>query len=280
MKTCDDRNVDLLLYLDNDSEQESKSFRAHLDSCAYCQSRLEQEHVLSSLLRESRPLYLAPAELRIRVSEAIASYSTRHGSRWNCWRQALFPSWKILVIASLVIACCLIAVPDVAQNIRAGSYLETAVAHHNRYLNHELSLGIRTSSPEAVTSWFADKVPFQFRLPSSVAALDAAPTYKLAGASVVEYRGIPAAMVLYEAPSGPISLLVESSKAAVVAGGDEVQNGALIFHYRQKGRFKVITWSIHDLSYALVSSIASSAQESCLVCHQGMADHGQFRMRH
>jgi hypothetical protein len=29
-------------------------------------------------------------------------------------------------------------------------------------------------------------------------------------------------MVVYEAPSGTISLLVESSKAAVVAGGDRV----------------------------------------------------------
>ncbi len=50
-----------------------------------------------------------------------------------------------------------------------------------------------------------------------------------------------------------------------------------MFHYRNEGRFKVITWSAHNLSYALVSSIASSAQESCMVCHQSMADHGQFR---
>jgi hypothetical protein len=99
----------------------------------------------------------------------------------------------------------------------------------------------------------------------------------LAGASLVQYRKIPAAMVVYEAPSGTISLLVESSKAAVVAGGDESHYGALMFHYRNEGRFKVITWSAHNLSYALVSSIASSAQESCMVCHQRMADHGQFR---
>jgi anti-sigma factor RsiW len=183
----------------------------------------------------------------------------------------------MLVPAALVIALCLMAVPNIVQNVRAASYVEAALTNHNRYLHGELRPGIRTKSPEAVTAWFADKLPFQFRLPSSEAALQANPTYELAGASLVQYRGIPAAMVVYEAPSGTISLLVESSKAAVVAGGDESHYGALMFHYRNEGRFKVITWSAHNLSYALVSSIASSAQESCMVCHQSMADHGQFR---
>jgi hypothetical protein len=169
------------------------------------------------------------------------------------------------------------AVPNIVQNVRAASYVETALTNHNRYLHGELSPGIRTKSPEAVTAWFADKLAFQFRLPTSEAALQANPTYELAGASVVQYRGIPAAMVHYEARSGTISLLVESSKAAVVAGGDVSHYGALMFHYRNEGRFNVITWSAHSLSYALVSSIASSAQEPCMVCHQSMADHGQFR---
>jgi anti-sigma factor RsiW len=169
------------------------------------------------------------------------------------------------------------AAPNIVQNVRAASYVETALTNHNRYLHGELSPGIRTKSPEAVTAWFADKLAFQFRLPTSEAALQANPTYELAGASLVQYRGIPAAMVHYEARSGTISLLVESSKAAVVAGGDVSHYGALMFHYRNEGRFKVITWSAHNLSYALVSSIASSAQESCMVCHQSMADHGQFR---
>jgi len=280
MKPCDDLNVDLLRYLENDlSEQEVKYLRAHLDTCVHCQDRLERERALSRFLHESRPLYLAPPELRIQVSAAIERNSARYRSRWDWWRRAspLVLNWKMLVPASLVVALCLMAVPNFVQNVRAASYVEAALTNHNRYLHGELSPGIHTKSPEAVTAWFADKVPFQFRLPSSEAALQANPTYELAGASLVQYRGIPAAMVVYEAPSGTISLLVESSKAAVVAGGDESHYGALMFHYRNEGRFKVITWSAHNLSYALVSSIASSAQESCMVCHQSMADHGQFR---
>ena len=280
MKPCDDLNVDWLRYLDNDlSEQEFKYLRAHLDACVYCQDRLEWERALSRSLQESRPLYSAPAELRSQISAAIEEYAARGQSRSDSWWLAspMILSWKMLVPAALVIALCLMAVPNIVQNVRAASYVEAALTNHNRYVHGELSPGIRTKSPEAVTAWFADKVPFQFQLPSSEAALQANPTYQLAGASLVQYRGIPAAMVVYLAPSGTISLLVESSKAAVVAGGDESHYGALMFHYRNEGRFKVITWTADNLSYALVSSIASSAQESCMVCHQSMADHGQFR---
>ena len=49
MKPCDDFNVDLLRYLDNDlSEQDFKYLRAHLDTCVYCQDRLERERALSA----------------------------------------------------------------------------------------------------------------------------------------------------------------------------------------------------------------------------------------
>jgi mycothiol system anti-sigma-R factor len=277
MNPCDDLNVDLLRYLDNDlSGEELKHFRAHLNSCAHCRDRLEREQALSSLLRDSRPLYSAPAELRVQISAAIEGHSGRDRSRRHWWRHTLplTLSWRMLVPAALVVVFCLISLPNIVQNVRAADYVETALTNHNRYLHGELSTEIRTSSPEAVTAWFAGKVPFQFRLPSS--GPQANPTYELAGASLVEYRAGLAAMVVYKAPTETISLMVASSKSAVVAGGDEIHYGALTFHYRNKDRFKVITWSNHDLSYALVSSVASSAQESCMVCHQTMADRDRF----
>jgi hypothetical protein len=39
----------------------------------------------------------------------------------------------------------------------------------------------------------------------------------------------------------------------------------------------VITWSTHGITYALVSSIHGSAQHSCLVCHQNIADQSVFK---
>lgn len=138
-------------------------------------------------------------------------------------------------------------------------------------------MGLRSSSPEMVTAWFTDKLPFHFRLPNAQSTPNDAPSYRLIGASIVNYRGNPIALVMYEKESQAISLLVASSKSAVVAGGDEVRSGDLTFHYRKENGFNVITWSNHDLSYALVSDISGSARESCLVCHQSMADPHTFK---
>jgi hypothetical protein len=74
-------------------------------------------------------------------------------------------------------------------------------------------------------------------------------SYRLTGASLVHYRGSPAALVTYEKESQTISLLVASSRSAVVVGENKVRFGNLTFHHRTDDGFKVITWSNHGLSY-------------------------------
>jgi anti-sigma factor RsiW len=186
--------------------------------------------------------------------------------------------WRALAAAVLVIAVGLAFVPGLVEQARATAFVEAAVESHRSYLNGNLPLEIRTDSPGEVTTWFADKVPFHFRLPASqVVPDDGTPAYRLTGARLVNYKGSYAALVTYEMQHQKISLLVASNKSAISAGGDQVRSSGLIFHYRSNGKFKVITWSNHGLTYALVSSLPGSAQQSCLVCHQNMADHNTFR---
>jgi hypothetical protein len=129
-----------------------------------------------------------------------------------------------------------------------------------------------------VTGWLAAKVAFPFRLPDSQAQSSGAPAYRLLGARVVDYRGSQAGLVSYAAPQNDtISLLVASTKYAVVAGGVEVRSGNLVFHHRLDAGFQIITWSNHGLAYALVSRAAGSARGSCLVCHQSMPDRNTFQ---
>ena len=98
------------------------------------------------------------------------------------------------------------------------------------------------------------------------------------GARVVNHKGSIAALVTYDTPKNEkMSLLIASGDSAVVAGGDEIRFGSLTFHYRNDGTLKVITWSNHGLSYALVSTIAGSSREPSLVCHQSMADRDAFK---
>ena len=289
MSPCDEVSLKALRYLDDRLQgQELRDFRAHLEVCPNCRASVETERALSRLLHRSRPLYSAPPALRARVAVAVEKHSGPILASENFYKRLLRsvgngfadPVRRVvrlrLLAATLAVTAMLLAfVPNAVRQVRAADYVETAVTTHRSYLDGNLALGIRSDSPEQVSSWFTGKVPFQFRLPQSTPG--SIPTYQLAGASLVSYRGSPAALIIYEKQKERISLLVASSQSAAVAGGDEVRSGALTFHYRTDQGFKVVTWSNHGLTYALVSAVAGSARESCLVCHQSMADHQNFR---
>jgi anti-sigma factor RsiW len=291
MTSCDEFSLKALPYLDDRLQgQELNDFRAHLEGCANCRANVETERALSKVLHRSRPLYSAPAALRARVAAVVEQHTASMRSRENFYERLLRilgsgfadPARRAarlrLLAATLAVAALVLAfVPNVVRQARAANYVEAAVATHRHYLDGNLPLGIRSDSPEQVAAWFRDKIPFQFRLPNAQSNAGSIPTYQLAGASLVSYRGSPAALVIYEKQKERISLLVASSQSAAVAGGDEVRSGALRFHYRTDQGFKVLTWSNHGLCYALVSSVSGSARESCMVCHQSMADHQKFR---
>ena len=290
MSSCDEYGVMLLRYLEKGLQgRDLENFRAHVEFCAKCRVGLEAEQALSQLLQRSRPLYLAPTTLRVRVAEAAAQHSAAIPGREGLYQrflQKLKRGWsaplghvlnvKVLATTLAIAALVLLFVPNAVRQARASSYVATAVAAHRSYVSGNLPPGLHSSSPELVTAWFADKLPFRFRLPSAEPVPDGKSAYQLTGAGLVSYQGAPVALVTYEKQNEKISLLVASSASAIVAGGDEVRFGTLLFHYRTDHGFKVITWSNHGLSYALVSSVTGSARESCLVCHQTMADQHSF----
>jgi anti-sigma factor RsiW len=292
MSNCDERSIDILFYLDNAlTGQKLADFRAHLAACSNCRERLEEEKALSSLLREARPLYLAPQALRARVAAAATEQASgfsassdrsrktaiQNLTRW--WRYVTWHafSWKPLAAMALVLVLSLLFIPGAVERVRATDYVEAATEIHRSYLQGALPLQCRSHSPEVVTAWFAGKTPFHFQLPTSQSVPNGKAVYWLTGARVVSYKGSPAALVAYETPTEKISLLVASSKSAIVAGGEEVRSGALTFHYRSGANSEVITWTNHGLAYALVSPLNGSPQHSCLVCHQDMADQNLFK---
>jgi anti-sigma factor RsiW len=289
LSPCDEDSVKILRYLDNDLRgQELSDFCRHLETCADCRANVEAEDALSHLLYRTRPLYSAPSALRFRVSAAVMQHS-KSPARIGFYRstlrilQALVDqpqrvlSTRMLALVVVLLGVLFAFVPNVVRQVRAASYVEAAVATHLGYLDGTRQLELRSSSPELVAAWFAGKVPFYFRLPNAQSTPDSRPAYRLTGAGLVNYRGNTAASVTYEKDGGKLSLMVASDTVAPVAGGDEVRFGDLTFHYRTNNGFNVITWSNHGLSYALVSSVSGSARESCLVCHQDMADRHAFR---
>jgi anti-sigma factor RsiW len=292
MRNCDECSLEILLYLDNVlTGRKLEDLRAHLAVCSGCRERLEEERALSSLLRETRPLYFAPQALRGRIVAAateqitglsLASVGSRKTrtqdlTRWLLGLSRPALRWKPLAAMTLVLVLGLVLIPDAVERVRASEYVKAATQIHRSYLEGALPLQCRSRFPEVITAWLADKTPFHFQLPASQSVPNSKPVYWLTGARLVNYKGSAAALVGYETRTEKISLLVTSSKSAIVAGGEEVRSGDLTFHYRTDANSQVITWTNHGLTYALVSSLADSPQHSCLVCHQDMADQNLFK---
>ena len=288
MNAHDEHHANILLYLDNELRgEELKYLLAHLDACADCRSLLEEERALSNLLHRTRPLYTASEPLRARIAAAAgqpAAFGDKPEQKHEHllsfgWRNARRSGVRWMVLAAMIIVVALgwTLVPRVVRHAEAATFINTAVTTHRAYQENQLPLEIRSSSPEAVTAWFAGKVPFQFRLPSPQSQPGGHPPYALTGARLVKFKNESAALVTYQMKAETISLLVASDKSAVSAGGDEIRSGNLTFHYNTRAELNVITWSTHGITYALVSSIHGSAQHSCLVCHQNMAGQSIFK---
>src|SRR5260370_28567566 len=265
MNPCDEYVVKTLRYLDNDLKgQELEDFRSHMESCAHCRAHLEAENALSETLHRFRPLYSAPDALRDRVSVTVVQQSSRNTTRGSLYDRVSrilsvsgalerLLSWRILVPVALAIGLCVALVPNIVHHVQAASYVETAVAMHRKFISGDLQSGLNSNSPQAVTTCFPGRVPFDFRLPVESSA-GSNPACKMTGATLVSYKGSPAALVTYEAPKDKVSLLLVSSQSALVAGGDEVTGGRMTFHYRTESDFRVVTWTSDGLSYPFVSS--------------------------
>jgi anti-sigma factor (TIGR02949 family) len=293
MNACVDYCAMVPLLLDDELRgSEAERLRRHIAGCADCREFLAQEEALSQLLRRTRPRYRASEALRARVagilsSEAHLSIRAPQRLRHRVLRIVASPlrgfarpalQWKQLAAVALVTLLAFLSIPPMVQRVHANAFVETAAETQHSYLQGNLPMEIRTSSAADVTAWFAGKVPFHFQLPDPQQTASGPQTYRLMGARLINFRGAYAALTTYQMQDQKISLLVISDESARAEGGEEVQSGRLMFHDHTVGGLKVITWSNHGLTYALVSSLPGSARQSCLVCHQNMADHKRYEV--
>ena len=289
MKDCSS-SAAVQLYLDNElSGRDLDEFQTHLEECEACRAEVQAGEELSRLLYRSRPLYSAPDTLRqqiMQITEPLASPAPNAPPRLQRILTVLtrpFQSvnrgahhWPAWMAAILLLAAGLLPMLGILRQANANSYIEAAVTTHRGSLNGSLPLEIVSDSPGAVTSWFAGKVPFDFRLPTSEREPGHEQVYRLTGGRLVNYKGGYAALVSYQMQQQKISLLVSSTQSALAAGGEKVPSGGIVFHYSKRAGFTIITWSTHGLTYALVSSLPGSGRQSCLVCHQDMANGDSF----
>jgi anti-sigma factor RsiW len=193
--------------------------------------------------------------------------------------------WLVPALAALAIAGGLAVRPRASSSLTptagltlmsSAEFGELAVRSHRAHAEGSLPLDVRSESQQTVNGWFQEKLPFALALPASLEQAGEERPNRLEGARLVRAGGKAAAYIAYQMQAGsaslPVSLMVTPNSVAVASGGVEVNFKKVTFHYGMVEGYRVVTWSLHGLTYALVSQEGNTTQRACMVCHSAMRD--------
>ncbi len=243
----------------------------HAALCDHCGPRLraatsvnddptpEEERLLAQLKPPARPRSLPKPE-----SIPPSSFTWRPVLQWKIFTPALA---LMMVIAGVIST----KVPSSRPPFSGQMFAEFAVLTHRNSGSSNI-LDVRSQSQQRLNEWFKAKLPFSLALPVSPPALDEERPYRLEGARLIKVNGKTAVYIAYQMQTGPVGLIVAPDSLAVASGGVEAEFKNVIFHYLMVEGYKVVTWSLHGNTYALVSQEGYSTQRSCMVCHSAMRD--------
>ena len=191
---------------------------------------------------------------------------------WSSWRRL---QWSVFVPAAalVLIVAVLTTIPRSSPTPLSGpEYAKFAVSTHEQHAQGKLALDVRADSQQTLNEWLHANSKFSLALPASPALPGEERPYRLEGARLLQVGGKTAAYIAYQMQTGPVSLMVTPDSVAVASGGIELNFKKVSFHYGMVDGYKVVTWSLHGLTYALVSHEGNATQQSCMVCHSAMRD--------
>jgi hypothetical protein len=186
--------------------------------------------------------------------------------------------WLVPAVTLILIIGVSVTIrPSSPASLSGANYAEFAVKTHRQYAQGNLALDVRSESQQTLNEWFKAKSPFSLALPASPGAPGEDRPYRPEGARLVPVCGNTAAFIVYRLQTAQpqtvaASLMVTPDSVAVASGGIEVNFKKVSFHYATIDGYKVVTWSLHSLTYTLVSQEGNGTQRSCMVCHSAMGD--------
>jgi hypothetical protein len=259
-------------------ELKAKQLIMHAALCDHCGPRLRAATSLQgcslpreeNLAKQQEATPPPAAEVQRELLPAVPVPPT-------VWQQVL--QWKTLVPAvalTLVIAVLGTRPTSTRTPLSGPQFAEFAVSTYRQHAQGSLALEVYSDSQLTLNEWFKTK-RLSLVLPASPAAPGEERPYRLEGARLVQIGGKTAAFVAYQMPTAPmpkaaVTLIVAPDSVAVASGGVEANFKKVSFHYATVEGYKVVTWSLHGLTYALVSQEGNNTQRSCMVCHSAMRD--------
>jgi len=251
-------------------ELRTQQLITHAARCAHCGPLLraavsadeptpQEEEFLAQLKAPSRPA-LQPTR--------VPALANQHLSIWQ-----LLWSWKVLAPVGALGFIVILSAGRLSSAPLSGRELaQFAVNIHQQHFQGRMALELQSDSQRLLNEWLHEKSEFSLTLPASYDVPREGLPYRLQGARLVKIHNHSAVYIAYQMKANSASLIVTPISAAVATGGVEAAFKKVSFHYHTIQHYKIVTWSIHGLTYALVSEEGNRTQRSCMVCHSAMRD--------
>jgi len=250
-------------------ELKAKQLITHASQCGHCGPLLraalsvdeeptpEEERFLARRRQPSRP-----------ESVLVPVKKIRRGLQWQ------FARWAVPVAAMAMIVGVFRGRADLSPRVLSGSEFATLAADtYRQQTDGTLALDVHAESQQQLNAWFKTKSQLAVVLPSSASMPVSDEEPRVEGARLLPISGRQtAAYVAYRMNTGPVGLVVTPDSVALASGGSVANLNRLSFHYSMVQGYKVVTWSVHGLTYGLVSREGNHTQQSCMVCHSAMRD--------
>jgi anti-sigma factor RsiW len=251
-------------------ELKAQQLITHAARCAHCGPLLRAASAAEPTPQEEA--FLAQLQAPTRPALQATKEVVPANPQSSIWRR--FLDWKVLVPASaLLVLVAVLSTGRASSSPLSGPELaQFAATTHKQHLQGSLALELHSDSQSQLNEWLHEKSQFSLALPASDEAPREQRPYRIEGARLIRVGNNTAAYIAYQMEADPVSLIVTPLSVAVASGGSEVDFKKVSFHYYTIQDYKVVTWSVHGLTYALVSGEGNNTQRSCMVCHSAMRD--------
>ena len=255
-------------------ELKATQLMMHAALCEHC----------GPLLRAATRMEYDPTPQEERLLAELKPPSRPDARPAKLWLPPLdqFMKWLVPAVALMVIAAFLGTRPLSPARLSGTQFAEFAVDIHRRHEQGSLALDLHSDSQQALNEWLKTKSRLPLALPVSPAVTGEASPYRLDGARLLQAGGKTSVFIAYQPQithlqasdtrTGEASLIVVPDSVAIASAGVEAHFKKITFHYAIVKHYRVVTWSQHGLTYALVSQEGNSTQRSCMVCHSAMKD--------
>jgi anti-sigma factor RsiW len=230
---------------------EQQALVAHLSGCVPC-GRLEaSEQALDDALRAGLPLHRAPERLVARLAEMARTATgdrsdTLPGPRRHWTR---FASPALAAALAMVVAGLVVHQQATVDRAARTAITSEAVNDHLRMLASERGPDLVSGENHVVKPWFEGRVDF-----APVVPIPEVADLHLRGGSVGYFLDRKAAVVGYGLRRHAVTLLVFRASGLGLPEVRAPDGGSRVDASTERG-FRVATWRVADVGYALVSDV-------------------------